>query len=75
MGPTRAAVTKGASLAVAWALSQTDSDSYWGLYKAIASGGKGDDCMTAYPVKGDSCKVFSWQRKDFMNTEYDHLEL
>jgi len=75
-GPSRVAVTKGSSLAVAWALSQTDNDAYFGLYKAIARGGQGDDCTTAYPVKGDSCKVFSWQKKkDIMNTEYDHLEL
>jgi len=72
---TRQAVTKGASLAVAWALSKGDKDKYWVLYKSVWEGSKGDDCMSNYPVKGDNCQVFSWQKNQFMNTEYDHVEL
>jgi len=72
---TRQAVTKGASLAVSWALGKGSKDQYWELYKSVWDGAKGVDCMSSYPVKGDNCQIFNWQKKQFMNTEYDHVEL
>jgi len=72
---TRQAVTKGASLAVSWALGKGSQDKYWELYKSVWDGAKGVDCMSTYPVKGSSCQIFNWQKKQFMNTEYDHVEL
>jgi len=72
---TRVAVLKGSSLAVGWALSQNNKDVYWRLYKAVWAGTKGDDCMVTYPVKGNTCQIFHWQKQSFMNTQYDHVEL
>merc|ERR1712128_128177 len=72
---TRVAVLKGFSLAVGWALSQNNKDVYWRLYKAVWAGTKGDDCMATYPVKGNTCQIFQWQKQSFMNTQYDHVEL
>lgn len=74
-GQTRLAVMKGSSLAAAWALSQSSKDVYWRLYKAVWAGTKGDDCMVTYPVKGNTCQIFQWQKQSFMNTQYDHVEL
>jgi len=74
-GQTRLAVMKGSSLAAAWALSQSNKDTYWRLYKAVWAGAKGDDCMILYPVKGNTCQIFDWQKNSFMNTQYDHVEL
>jgi len=74
-GPARQSVVKGASLVASWALSQGSKDKYWSLYKAVWSGGKGDDCSVQFPVEGKTCDVFTWQKKQMMNTQYDHVEL
>jgi len=74
-GQTRLAVLKGSSLAVGWALSQGSKEAYWRLYKAVWAGTKGEDCMVTYPVQGNSCQIFQWQKQNFMNTQYDHVEL
>jgi len=73
--PTRLAITKGASLGVAWTLSHGNRDEYWRLYKAVYEGAQGADCMALFPPTGRDCDLFTWQRKDFMNTQYDHVEL
>jgi hypothetical protein len=73
--PTRLAVTKGASLAVAWTMAKGNKDEYWRLYKAVYEGAQGGNCMVLYPPVGRTCDLFPWQRKDFMNTQYDHVEL
>lgn len=72
---TRLAVTKAASLGVAWTLARGDKEEYWRLYKAVYEGAQGSDCMVAYPPPSSSCSLFPWQKKDFMNTGYDHVEL
>jgi len=72
---TRLAVTKAASLGVAWTLARGDKEEYWRLYKAVYEGAQGSDCMVAYPPPSPSCSLFPWQKKDFMNTGYDHVEL
>jgi len=74
-GHTRLAVVKGSTLAAGWALSHSDKDTYWRLYRAVWAGAKGEDCMVTFPVKGNTCQVFDWQRNSFMNTQYDHVEL
>jgi len=74
-GQTRVAVMKGSSLAVGWALSQGSKEAYWRLYKAVWAGTKGEDCMVTYPVNGNTCQIFHWQKQNFMNTQYDHVEL
>lgn len=74
-GQTRLAVLKGSSLAVGWALSQGSKDTYWRLYKAVWAGTKGEDCMVIYPTTGNTCQIFQWQKQNFMNTQYDHVEL
>lgn len=74
-GQTRVAVMKGSSLAVGWALSQGSKEAYWRLYKAVWAGTKGEDCMVIYPVQGNTCQIFHWQKQNFMNTQYDHVEL
>ena len=66
---------KGASLVAGWALSQGSKERYWSLYKAVWSGGKGVDCSVEHPAPGNMCQVFSWQQKQMMNTQYDHIEL
>ena len=71
----RVAVMKGSSLAVGWALSQGSKEAYWRLYKAVWAGTKGEDCMVTYPVNGNTCQIFHWQKQNFMNTQYDHVEL
>jgi len=73
--PARVAVTQGSSLIAAWALSNSNKEKYMRLYKAIWTGGKGEDCSVQFPVTGKLCEVFSWQRKQMMNTQYDHIEL
>jgi len=87
LGESRQQVVKGASLAAAWALSQNkceakkatgemaDKEKYWELYKAVWSGAKGEDCATKFPTKDKKCNLFSWQSKNYMNTQYDHVEL
>jgi len=87
LGESRRQVVKGSSLAAAWALSQNkceakkstgemaDKERYWQLYKAVWSGAKGEDCATKFPVKDKECNIFSWQSKNYMNTQYDHVEL
>jgi len=74
-GQARLAVMKGSSLAAGWALSQSSKDRYWRLYKAVWAGSKGDTCMDIYPVNGNTCQIFDWQKNNFMNTQYDHVEL
>jgi len=73
--PTRLAVTKAASLGVSWTLAKGNKDDYWRLYKAVYEGAQGGDCMVKFPTVGSTCNLFSWQKKDFMNTQYDHVEL
>ena len=66
---------KGSSLVVSWALSQGSKEGYWKLYKAVWAGTKGEACMVSFPVKGNTCQIFQWQKQSFMNTQYDHVEL
>ena len=73
--PARVAVTQGSSLVASWALSENNKEKYWKLYKAVWSGSRGDDCSVQFPVTGKACDVFSWQKKQMMNTQYDHIEL
>ena len=73
--PARVAVIKGSSLVASWALSRNNKEKYWRLYKAVWTGGRGEDCSVAFPVTGNTCHVFSWQKKQMMNTQYDHIEL
>ena len=73
--PARVAVIQASSLVASWALSENNKEKYWKLYKAVWSGGRGDDCSVQFPVTGKACDVFSWQRKQMMNTQYDHIEL
>jgi len=73
--PARLAVTQGSSMVASWALSNSNKEKYWRLYKAIWTGGKGEDCSVQFPVTGKVCEVFSWQKKQMMNTQYDHIEL
>ena len=73
--PARLAVIKGSSLVASWALSQNSKEKYWKLYKAVWTGGRGEDCSVQFPVTGKVCDVFSWQKKQMMNTQYDHVEL
>lgn len=87
LGDSRKQIVKGASLAAAWALAQNkcdvrkatgeeaNKDKYWELYKAVWSGAKGEDCSIKFPTKGKECNVFSWQSKNYMNTQYGHMEL
>jgi len=72
---TKLAITKAASLGISWTLAQGNKDEYWRLYKAVYEGAQGGDCMVLYPTIGKSCNLFSWQRKEFMSTQYDHVEL
>ena len=72
---SRVAVAKGASLVSGWALSRGSKEAYWGLYKAVWAGAKGEDCSVAFPVTGHTCDTFSWQKQQMMNTQYDHTEL
>jgi len=72
---TKLIITKGASLGVAYTLSNGDKNEYWRLYKAVHAGAQGSDCHTLYPPTNRECLLFSWQSKDFMNTQYDHVEL
>jgi hypothetical protein len=86
-GESRKQVVKGASLAASWALAQNkcdarkstgesaNKDKYWELYKAVWSGAKGEDCTVKFPTKDKKCNLFSWQSKNYMNTQYDHIEL
>jgi len=73
--PARVAVTQGSSLVASWALSENSKEKYWKLYKAVWTGGRGEDCSVQFPVTGKVCDVFSWQKKQMMNTQYDHVEL
>ena len=73
--PARVAVTQGSSLVASWALSENNKEKYWKLYKAVWTGGRGEDCSVQFPVTGKVCEVFSWQKKQMMNTQYDHIEL
>jgi len=69
------AVTKAASLGIAWTLAKGDKEEYWRLYRAVYEGAQGTDCSIRFPSPGKVCNLFSWQRQDFMNTQYDHVEL
>jgi len=73
--PTRLAVTKAASLAVSWALSKGNKDEYWRLYRSVYEGAQGTECSMRFSTHGKQCDLFPWQRQDFMNTQYDHVEL
>lgn len=73
--PTRLAVTKAASLGVAWTLAKGDKEEYWRLYRAIYEGAQGTDCSIRFSSPAKGCDLFPWQRQDFMNTQYDHVEL
>merc|ERR1712241_421210 len=73
--PARVAVTQGSSLVASWALSENNKEKYWKLYKAVWTGSRGEDCSVQFPVTGKVCDVFSWQKKQMMNTQYDHVEL
>jgi hypothetical protein len=73
--PTRLAVTKAASLGAAWTLAGGNKDEYWRLYRAVYEGAQGSDCMVNHPSAGRHCNLFPWQKADFMNTQYDHVEL
>ncbi len=44
--------------------------------QAVWSGATGTDCTLSYPTPARSnCNVFPWQTKNFMSTQYDHVEL
>ena len=73
--PARVAVSQASSLVASWALSENNKEKYWRLYKAVWSGARGEDCSVQFPVTGKVCDVFSWQKKQMMNTQYDHIEL
>lgn len=76
---SRIAVVKASSLAASWALAHVKGhrgENYWDMYKqAVWHGAKGEDCITTYQVPAGKCDVFSWQKTNFMSTNYDHLEL
>lgn len=72
---TKLIITKGASLGVAWTLAKGEKNEYWRLYKAVHAGAQGSDCHALFPPTHRDCQLFSWQSKDFMNTQYDHVEL
>merc|ERR1719481_935104 len=76
-GPTRAVVTRAASMAAAWGLSKDDQRKYTGLQQAVQIGAlqPGRECDATYPV--NNCNLLRWQAKakDKMNLSYDHLEL
>jgi len=71
----RQAVVRGGGLVVGWTLGRGSKEKYWRMYKSVWSGVRGDDCSVHFPVSGKDCDVFSWQTKQIMNTQYDHIEL
>jgi len=76
---SRIAVVKASSLAASWALAHVKGnkgEKYWDMYKqAVWHGSKGEDCINTYQVPDGKCDIFSWQKTNFMSTNYDHLEL
>ena len=44
--------------------------------QAVWKGANGEDCMTEYQLKDNAnCNIFDWQKKGFMSTSYEHIEL
>lgn len=76
---SRIAVVKAGSLAASWALAHVKNhtgEKYWEMYKqAVWHGAKKEDCITTYKVPEGKCNIFSWQKTNFMDTNYDHIEL